>query len=81
MIISHLTNPAKDAGQVIGYSHSTRPPKGDSQVAGYQGERASNIIVPKQRFSLPRRGYLAQYTPLDLLLNGGWSAVIILCHM
>jgi hypothetical protein len=21
---SHLTNPAKDAGQVIGYSHSTR---------------------------------------------------------
>jgi hypothetical protein len=32
-------------------------------------------------FSLPRRGYLAQYTPLDLLLNGGWSAVVILCHM
>ena len=24
MTTSHLTNPAKDAGQVIGYSHSTR---------------------------------------------------------
>src|ERR1039457_4774256 len=32
---SHLTNPAKDAGQVIGYSHSTRLSKDDSQVAGY----------------------------------------------
>src|SRR5450759_1557311 len=32
---SHLTNPAKDAGQVIGYSHSTRLPKDTSQVAGY----------------------------------------------
>jgi len=32
---SHLTNPAKDAGQVIGYSHSTRTSKNDSQVAGY----------------------------------------------
>ena len=35
MTTSHLTNPAKDAGQVIGYSHSTRPSKDDSQVAGY----------------------------------------------
>ena len=32
---SHLTSPAKDAGQVIGYSHSTRLSKDDSQVAGY----------------------------------------------
>ena len=30
---SHLTNPANDAGQVIGYSHSTKPASG--QVAGY----------------------------------------------
>jgi hypothetical protein len=30
---SHLTNPAKDAEQVIGYSHSTKPASG--QVAGY----------------------------------------------
>ena len=29
---SHLTNPAKDAGQVIGYSHSTRPSRSDGQV-------------------------------------------------
>ena len=42
---SHLTNPAKDAGQVIGYSHSTRlsaeellagHPKDGSQVVGYR---------------------------------------------
>src|SRR5450756_64440 len=32
---SHLTNPAKDAGQVIGYSHSTRLANDASQVAGY----------------------------------------------
>jgi hypothetical protein len=32
---SHLTNPAKDAGQVIGYSHSTKSPKNGNQVAGY----------------------------------------------
>jgi hypothetical protein len=41
----HLTNPAKDAGQVIGYSHSTRlsaeellagHPKDDNQVVGYR---------------------------------------------
>jgi len=27
MTTSHLTNPAKDAGQVIGYSHPTKQPK------------------------------------------------------
>jgi hypothetical protein len=32
---SHLTNPAKYAGQVIGYSHSTKAGKSASQVAGY----------------------------------------------
>jgi hypothetical protein len=35
MTTSHLTNPAKDAGEVIGYSHSTRLSKNNSQVAGY----------------------------------------------
>jgi anthranilate phosphoribosyltransferase len=35
MTTSHLTNPAKDAGQVIGYSHSTKLPKNSNQVAGY----------------------------------------------
>ncbi|MEO8331263.1 MAG: hypothetical protein ABI479_02435, partial [Gallionella sp.] len=29
------TNPAKDAGQVIGYSHSTSPSINNGQVAGY----------------------------------------------
>jgi len=28
MTTSHLTNPAQDAGQVIGYSHSTKLAKG-----------------------------------------------------
>jgi hypothetical protein len=35
MTTSHLTNPAKDAGQVIGYSHSTKLANNASQVAGY----------------------------------------------
>ena len=35
MATSHLTNPAKDAGQVIGYSHSAMPPKNGGQAAGY----------------------------------------------
>ena len=35
MTTSHLTNPAKDAGQVIGYSHSTKSSKNGNQVAGY----------------------------------------------
>jgi hypothetical protein len=35
MTTSHLTNPAKDTGQVIGYSHSTKLPKNGNQVAGY----------------------------------------------
>jgi hypothetical protein len=36
---SHLTNPAKDAGQVIGYSHSTKSPKNGNQVTGYAALR------------------------------------------
>src|ERR1039458_10237247 len=39
MITSHLTNPAKYAGQVIGYSHSTKSPKNGNQVAGYAALR------------------------------------------
>ena len=37
-------NPAKDAGQAIGYSHSTRLPKGVSQVAGYPGGRGKQEL-------------------------------------
>jgi hypothetical protein len=33
MTTSHLTNPAKDAGQVIGYSHLTKA--ASCQVIGY----------------------------------------------
>ena len=43
MTTSHLTNPAKDAGQVIGYSHSTRLPKNVSQVAGYKSPKYGDI--------------------------------------
>ena len=32
---SHLTNPAKNAGQVIGYSHSTKRANNARKVAGY----------------------------------------------
>jgi hypothetical protein len=32
---SHLTCPAKDAGQVIDYSYSTKLPKSGNQVVGY----------------------------------------------
>jgi hypothetical protein len=39
MTTSHLTNPAKYAGQVIGYSHSTKSPKNGNQVAGYAALR------------------------------------------
>jgi N-acetylmuramate 1-kinase len=37
MTTSHLTNPAKDAGQVIGYSHSTRQPK----------TAAKSLVIPQ----------------------------------
>jgi hypothetical protein len=51
---SHLTNPAKDAGQVIGYSHSTdettshstRLPKDSNQVAGYRLSAEELLMEP-----------------------------------
>ena len=46
---SHLTNPAKDAGQVIGYSHSTKPPKNGNQVAGYAALRDTRFFVYQRR--------------------------------
>src|SRR5476651_1466885 len=53
MTTSHLTNPAKDAGQVIGYSHSTdetpshstRLSKNDNQVAGYKSPKNGNRVA------------------------------------
>ena len=41
---SHLTNPANNAGQVIGYSHSARSSKDGDQAAGY---KFSVIIITK----------------------------------
>src|SRR5665647_774119 len=43
MTTSHLTNPAQDAGQVIGYSHSTRLSKDNNQVAGYSPPPARDV--------------------------------------
>ena len=45
---SHLTNPAKDAGQVISYSHSTRLPKFGSQVHPQGVRRGCKGLKPQQ---------------------------------
>jgi hypothetical protein len=59
---SHLTNPAKDAGQVIGYSHSTRlsaeellagHPKDDSQVASYEPDKTTSHPTKQSKDGLP----------------------------
>jgi len=55
MTTSHLTNPAKDAGQVIGYSHSTKLSKDYSQVAGYaalrqRGKQAIRAADARKKF-------------------------------
>jgi uncharacterized membrane protein (DUF4010 family) len=44
MTTSHLTNPEKNAGQVIGYSHSTRTSINDVQVAGYPPKGESDDV-------------------------------------
>ena len=49
---SHLTNPAKYAGQVIGYSHSTRPSTNAGQVAGYgAGMPAAHLLAQLQSYA------------------------------
>jgi len=53
MTTSHLTNPAKDAGQVIGYSHSTGSPQNGNQVAGYAALRARSVLAYQQGMSRP----------------------------
>src|SRR3989338_11666222 len=45
MTTSHLTNPAKDAGQVIGYSHSAKLANNASQAAGYHKSPLPELIV------------------------------------
>lgn len=46
--LSHLTNLAKDAGQVISYSHLTRLLKDCSQVAGYAEGLISAVLAGQQ---------------------------------
>ena len=49
MATSHLTNPAKDAGQVIGYSHSTRLQSTAAKSLGVpQAERGQVPPLPKK---------------------------------
>jgi hypothetical protein len=52
--------PAKDAGQVIGYSHSTRLPKDSNQVAGYRSKLLVALIVGTT-FSLPAAAKLYKW--------------------
>jgi hypothetical protein len=59
MTTSHLTNPAKYAGQVIGYSHPTKQPaeellaghpKDGGQVAGYIRQAGCGIDTVLRTF-------------------------------
>ena len=80
MTTSHLTNPAKDAGQVIGYSHSTRLSKNDNQVAGYKSPKTAtkwlvmlrcvkNFLLTYKTYVAPRNFSRALLTiPHGLLL-------------
>jgi hypothetical protein len=70
---SHLTNPAKDAGQVIGYSHSTRSPKNGNQVAGYAASRARSFHA--YPFDMSRRSLMKQLA-IRLSQQAGKSLVM-----
>lgn len=59
MTTSHLTNPAKDAGQVIGYSL----PKDDKQVPGYLHCTLTYNQKPGWHCCQPGRVLLRQYNP------------------
>src|ERR1039457_6435812 len=81
MTTSHLTNPAKDAGQVIGYSHSTRlsaeellagHPKDDSQVAGYSRAKDTPTLTLPRR----ERGRLLLPPPGEGWDEGGTACVV-----
>jgi hypothetical protein len=52
MTTSHLTKPAKDAGQVIDYAHSARLPKNRALMAGYRSKLLVALIAGVT-FSLP----------------------------
>jgi adenosylmethionine-8-amino-7-oxononanoate aminotransferase len=73
---SHLTNPLKNAGQVIGYSrstdetpsHSTRLSKHDNQVAGYKLSKGDSRAAG---YDKGRGGEGLGITPDFLLLSKG----------
>src|SRR5450756_621190 len=50
--ISHLTNPAKEAGQVIGYSHSTKRANNARQVIGHNNIAALRESLSNDRLAL-----------------------------
>src|SRR5450830_1192250 len=62
-------NPAKDAGQVIGYSHSTdetpshstRLSKNDNQVAGYKSPKNGNQVAG---YAALRKKFLADISTI-----------------
>ncbi len=79
MTTSHLTNPAKDAGQVIGYSHSTRLPSNSSQVVGYppvgEGVNLRNpLTTPREeKQGGPREGEAEQFAARIADIVAHWS--------
>ena len=52
---SHLANPAKDAGQAIGYSHSNKRPDTSRQAAGF------SVVIPKEQMTAFERWELASF--------------------
>jgi hypothetical protein len=75
MTTGHLTNPAKDAGQVIGYSHSTKSPKNGNQVAGYAALRKKFLayispICGAAKFFASSRYAVCLLTPFPRLAFG-----------
>jgi MSHA biogenesis protein MshK len=63
MTTSHLTNPAKNAGQVIGYSHSTRLANNASQVAGYVFCLLSSVVCCAEDLPDPTRPPTGIFAP------------------
>jgi flagellar protein FliT len=66
MTTSHLTDPAKGTGQVIGYSHSTKQVNDTRQAAGYEviaNYESLSSITSKMR---------------DAAVHGEWGQLIVL---
>jgi oligopeptidase A len=57
---SHLTNPAKDAGKVSGYSQSTKLSEDDSQVAGYAEIKPEHVAPAIEQLLTENRALIAR---------------------